>query len=523
MRVAMTKRVLGAALVFAGWTSIAANVAVAGAITPVAQEFQVNTITAGHQYHSRLSMNPAGTYVVTWTSAGVDGSGLGIAGKYFGSNGQALGGQFVVNAYTPSDQQYSSVSINQVGRFVVVWRGGDGGQSGVFARRFDYDTSPLNTGGLVNTHTIGSQDFPDLVKGPGGGFFVVWQSSGQDGDSSGIFSQRHNGNPGVADGIEFQVNAVTSGSQSSPRIAIAAPSNVVVVWSGDLNVFGRRLGHPLVVGAEFRINQQTNSGGGAPAVAATGDGGFIVVWESVLDGDGEGVFARRFDATGVPLATEFQVNGYTIGDQRAPEVASNGNDFIVVWHSDQDGSSSGVFGRRLDSAGPLGREFQVNIHTIGEQRDASIGIATNSSFVVVWDSAGQDGDATGVFGRRFTVLLATLDVDGDGATEPLSDGLLVLRHLLGFTGAALTSAAVDLDNCRRCEATEITAYLAGLGLQLDIDDDLELVPLTDALLVVRFLFEFSGATLTTGAVDGDCNTRCNAAAIEPYLEMLATP
>jgi hypothetical protein len=44
---------------------------------------------------------------------------------------------------------------------------------------------------------------------------------------------------------------------------------------------------------------------------------------------------------------------------------------------------------------------------------------------------------------------------------PLSDGLLVLRFLFGFSGAALTTGAVGVD-CTRCEAEEIEAYLSGL-------------------------------------------------------------
>ncbi len=139
-----------------------------------------------------------------------------------------------------------------------------------------------------------------------------------------------------------------------------------------------------------------------------------------------------------------------------------------------------------------------------------------ASFVVAWRSFGQDGNADGVFAQRF--LLAALDVDGDGAITPLTDGLLILRFLFGFTGTTLTGGAVDPD-CTRCDATDIVTYLTGLGLVLDIDDDGELVPLTDGLLVLRFLFGFSGTTLTAGAVDGDC-MRCDAAAIVPYLQSL---
>ena len=43
--------------------------------------------------------------------------------------------------------------------------------------------------------------------------------------------------------------------------------------------------------------------------------------------------------------------------------------------------------------------------------------------------------------------------------------------------------------------------------------------LTDGLLTLRFMFGFTGTTLTNGAV-GACSARCNAAAILPYLQTL---
>ena len=54
---------------------------------------------------------------------------------------------------------------------------------------------------------------------------------------------------------------------------------------------------------------------------------------------------------------------------------------------------------------------------------------------------------------------------------------------------------------------------------LDIDGDGEVDPLTDSLLVLRYTFGFRGATLITGAVDGDC-TRCDAPSIEAYIAPL---
>jgi hypothetical protein len=57
-------------------------------------------------------------------------------------------------------------------------------------------------------------------------------------------------------------------------------------------------------------------------------------------------------------------------------------------------------------------------------------------------------------------------------------------------------------------------------LALDIDDDETLQPLTDGLLVLRFLFGFNGDPLVNGAVnDDDCN-RCVPDAVLAYLQLL---
>ncbi len=116
-----------------------------------------------------------------------------------------------------------------------------------------------------------------------------------------------------------------------------------------------------------------------------------------------------------------------------------------------------------------------------------------------------------------------LDIDGDGGVEPLTDGLLILRSLFGFSGATLINGAVDLVNCTRCTAPAIEAYLASIAFSLEIDDNGEPGALTDGLLIVRHLFGFKGATLVTSAVDlANCG-RCTAVAIDVYLQNLAAP
>jgi len=93
---------------------------------------------------------------------------------------------------------------------------------------------------------------------------------------------------------------------------------------------------------------------------------------------------------------------------------------------------------------------------VGSQYNPALAVAGGRSFVVAWQS-GQDGSGWGVFAQRFAAAIP-LDVDGNGLVEPLADGLLVLRFLFGFSGDTLITGAVGA-GCTRCDAASIEAYL----------------------------------------------------------------
>ena len=127
----------------------------------------------------------------------------------------------------------------------------------------------------------------------------------------------------------------------------------------------------------------------------------------------------------------------------------------------------------------------------------------------------------------FTLFLTTnsfgyagfdLDIDDDGKTKALTDGLLVIRHLFGFSGDSLTSGAIS-GVAQRTSADDITAYLNGAEAELDIDGDGEAKALTDGLLLIRSLFGFSGDSLISGAI-GNGAERTTADAVSAFIEQL---
>jgi hypothetical protein len=110
----------------------------------------------------------------------------------------------------------------------------------------------------------------------------------------------------------------------------------------------------------------------------------------------------------------------------------------------------------------------------------------------------------------------SFDIDESQAAQPLTDGLLVIRHLFGFSGSALTAGAIA-DLAGRGSSEGITGYLADADAELDIDGDGESEPLTDGLLLIRYLFGFSGDALISGAI-GSGAERNTAAAVEAYIK-----
>ena len=108
------------------------------------------------------------------------------------------------------------------------------------------------------------------------------------------------------------------------------------------------------------------------------------------------------------------------------------------------------------------------------------------------------------------------DIDLDGETAALTDGLLVLRHLFGFSGATLTEGAVT-SSATRSDADTIASYLDTNKGHLDIDGDGSTEALTDGLLLLRYLFGFDGATLIEGAVGTDA-PRTAADEIKTYFD-----
>ncbi|WP_374245141.1 DUF4347 domain-containing protein, partial [Zoogloea sp.] len=387
------------------------------ALTAQGSETLVNTTTVGTQTDNwsakTVAMDANGNYVVIWMDgSGATDTGIGIYGQRYNASGVAQGAQFHVNTYTTENQRNPAVAMDANGNFVVVWEssGQDGSSYGIYAQRYNASGVAQGSEFRVNSTVTQDQLEASVAMDASGNFVVAWQSWSQDlANGHGIYAQRYNAS-GVAQGGEFLVNTYTTDSQTEPSVAMDASGNFVIAWQSfgqdgsNEGIYAKRYNSSGVVqGAEFHVSTYTANNQDLPVVAMDSTGNFVVVWESAQDGSGNGIYGQRYNASGVAQGGEFQINTTTANQQQNPVATMlAGGGFVVVWQSTaQDGSFDGVYMRQYNASGTaLTGETLVNTTTTDYQDVPSIAADEKGHLVAVWHGNGP-GDTDGIFMQRY--------------------------------------------------------------------------------------------------------------------------
>ncbi len=428
---------------------------------PVGSEFQVNTHTTASQFLPDVAMDLNGNFVVTWSSNDQDGSDSGIYAQRYNASGTPQGNEFRVNTYTTNSQEFPSIAMNQAGDFIIAWEseGQDGSDAGIYAQRYNASGTPQGNEFRVNTYTTNRQRRPNVAMNQDGDFVITWKSLNQYDTIYGVYAQRYNVS-GTPQDSEFHVNTFTARHQTNPDVAIDQNGNFVITWaSGDSSstqdgsktgVFARRYNASGVAQTdEFQVNSYTTGDQGSfsfdQSIAMDQDGDFVITWLSQeQDGSLLGTYAQRYNATGVPQGDEFLINTYTTRNQYSASIAmdSAGN-FVVVWQSDsQDNSNTGVYAQRYNTLGaPQGSEFLINTTTAGPQGSPSIDMNADGNFVVVWQGAGPGDSIVDIFAQQYGVpSTPEILVSGNGLEIMDDDTTPTIMDHTDFGDVLLSSA-----------------------------------------------------------------------------------
>jgi hypothetical protein len=385
-----------------------------------------------------------GFVLVSWTYPSVGGADNDIRGALFDGSGNRVlvGGQPDFGMALGVDQEIaSSVAALNGGEFITAWQ--DGGTTDIQARISEVVRTTVGDG---TAESLTGDALRDSLQGAGGndlldggaGFDTAVYSGTQGGYSfskvggnivvtdTNVFNgnngadqlidieaaQFSNGTVRIGSVGEFRVNTYTASSQGNPATTALSNGGFLITWVSDsqdgsnLGVYAQRYDATGVAqGAEFRVNTSTLGYQGGPSITALSNGGFVATWSARgQDGSSLGVYAQRYGATGLTQGVEFRVNTYTTDTQSSPSTTalSNGG-FVVTWQSSlQDGSPVSVYAQRYDAVGVAqGAEFRVNTYATAGQFFPDIAALNNGGFVVTWNSELQDGSEYGVYAQRY--------------------------------------------------------------------------------------------------------------------------
>ena len=297
----------------------------------------------------------------------------------------------------------------------------------------------------VNTVTSGNQSESSTAMDAEGDFVITWHSD-QDNNTFGVYAQRYNAG-GSKSGVEFRVNATSSGTQSNPSVAMDADGNFVITWDSNQggnpgNIYAQRYNADgIATSGEFPVNSFALGSQSNPSIAMDAGGDFVIAWNSFgQDGDDFGIYAQRYNADGSAAGDEFRVNTDTTGPQQAPSIAMNaGGDFVITWESalltKVNGGDFDIYARRYNASGnPVGVKFQVNTATAGTQSAPSVALDAEGDFVITWHSDVLDNGDFDIYARRY-------NADGSDAGAGVED----LVNTVTTGDQASPSIAMDAD------------------------------------------------------------------------------
>ncbi|MGH1577412.1 hypothetical protein [Planktotalea sp.] len=432
--------------------------------TPLGNETQVNTYTTSRQEKAQVAGLDDGGWVITWVSVGQNGETSAIYAQTFNADGSQRGGETLVNTSLGGIPYYPEITALSDDGWVVTWQASldTGGTLGIFAQAFNANGTTRGVEAHVNTYETSTQQEPKIAGLTDGGWVIIWESNGQDGDNYGVYLQAYNAD-GTKQGSETQVNTYTTSTQYDPTVTSLSDGGWVVTWVSYLQDGGFQGVYQQAYnsdgsaqGSETLVNTYTNNGQDTQQVAALIDGGWVVTWTSIgQDGDNYGIYSQAYNANGTTRGVETQVNTFTALLQYGSQItALTDGGWVITWMSfGQDGDESGIYYQAYHADGSAnGVETRVNTETEEGQIEPKITALDGGGWVIAWQSLQQDGDGHGLFQQAYYANGATIDgsfiaTDAVGAQQLYSGSGIVTQSgsVTSATGAAIGAVGlIDL-------------------------------------------------------------------------------
>jgi|GEM_PF-6571485 len=423
---------------------------------PVGEQILIDADTTTNPEGPVVTVLSDGSVVVSWIQ--VDGSAYGVNARVISADGEAVSDVLQVNTTTLGNQSMPSITALDNGGFVVTFQSGsasssttihdDGSQAGIRAQIYDAEGNPVGAEFLVNEVTAGAQTDPS-VTAVEGGFVVVYGSNDADGTSG--LRARLFSDDGTPLGGEFEVTGDTAGEAVTPAVVANADGSFLIVWQ---TVADPNLGTTTLMARLF--DAEGNPAGDAVdigglegvyhesvSLVAMPDGGTLLVYNAYdSDWAGAKVYGQLLDADGNPVggAVVIAESDGEYLTQPKVDLAADGS-LVVSWLAG-DGT---VTVKTMDvweasEANVAPKDLALSANAVLENAAAGTVIGTLSAT----DGNGDD-------------LTYTLEDDADGLFALVTENgvtRLVTTAPLDFEDAASHEVTVTVSDGRGGETTQ---------------------------------------------------------------------
>lgn len=467
-------------------------------------QFSLNVTFEGSQYEPTIAADGDGRFVVTWVGRWFP---IGpyphfVIMRRLGVDGTS-GPEVLASRRRQKDLGSSALASSLEGIAAVVWSEevpvawNEPSQSAVWLRMFDRRGGAARQATRVSVTAMEYLPGGEVAVLRDGTTMVVWSGFFFDDSSTSHVLARLFDASGKPLSGELPLSEVGVSTVSVVVTTTQRGDELIVGWSEKLADEWRfRVGR---YGADGQLRRPAVSfglaeeGGYSLRLAGGKGGGFLAAWT----GDDDREFPTFFPATGVvaqafgpddePLGPVHHINSFVPGFQSEVSVVADGMDgYFVAWGSDlwddefgQDGSGSGVFGRRLRADGtPQGLELQINTNTKGKQGlGFRIGLAANRGKVLVaWTDETSDppgrGRSPGIGARWLNIRRGSGALCGDAYAQDLqlkvTDALEILRAAVNESSCV--ACLCDADGSGKLSAADAARVLArAIGLRAKME------------------------------------------------------
>jgi len=301
-------------------------------------------------------------------------------------------------------QEWPAVASDGL-NYLLVWQDMRDGNYNIYGSLLDEVGQPVKADyGISKVSHVQAEV---AVTGGANGYLVVWRDERTSGASD-IYGVPVDASGKVASAAGF---AISKGNKpdwhwkQNPAAAWNGTS-YLVVWTdftgGDANIVGRLVGaNGIKLGASNFTIASGSANQELPDVASDGNE-FLVVWQ---DGATGGVGARRVSAAGKLVGGAMTVNSSFTA--QSPAVAFGKNEYLVVWERQISGNNKNIEGRLVSGGVPVGSSFTVYFSSAWQARpDVSF---DGQDFFVAWE---RHFNGAGIRGGRLTTSGSKVDLAG---------------------------------------------------------------------------------------------------------------